>query len=222
MNEIIFKDLKIEHICKPRIKHSYISVQPDVDSLRVIVKTPKVSQEFIQKLLIQKEIWIRKQLLKLAQNKQVSISLEDEVLLYGEIYSIDSPEVSVLQESLNKMKVHNKELILKKYHQFYKSEAKSYLIQRISYFAKMMNLQYSEIKFRKMRSRWGSCSSKRIITLNTELIKIKKKLIDYVLVHELAHLVHMNHSKAFHLLVEKYILNASKVRKELQNIYLEK
>jgi len=83
-----------------------------------------------------------------------------------------------------------------------------------------MGLSYTEIKFRKMKSRWGSCSSKKTITLNTELMKVKKELIDYVLVHELAHLKHMNHSKEFHSLVENYLSDSKVLRKELKNINL--
>ena len=81
-----------------------------------------------------------------------------------------------------------------------------------------MGLDYSEIKYRKMKSRWGSCSSKRVLTFNTELIKINKELIDYVIVHELAHIKHMNHSKQFHALVEKYLPLSKRLRKELKNI----
>ena len=81
-----------------------------------------------------------------------------------------------------------------------------------------MGLDYSEIKYRKMKSRWGSCSSKRVLTFNTELIKINKELIDYVIVHELAHIKHMNHSKQFHALVEKYLPDSKYLRKELKNI----
>ena len=83
-----------------------------------------------------------------------------------------------------------------------------------------MNLDYSEIKFRKMKSRWGSCNSKGVITLNTQLIKIDKELIDYIIVHELAHLTHMNHSKRFHNLVELYIPNHKELNRKLKAIHL--
>ncbi len=217
MNKIVFKDLEIEHICKPKLKNSYISVNKDA---KVLLKTPKVSQNFIIELLTKKESWIRGHLFKISSAKPASVNLEDEVLLFGDVYSIDIQEAELLRESLSKLKVINQKNILQCYDNFYKFFAMEYLSPRVKHYAIVMNLEYKEIKFRKMRSRWGSCSSKRVITLNTELMKVKKELIDYVVVHELAHLVHMNHSKNFHTLVHNYIPNATLQRRELKRIHL--
>ena len=217
MNEIIFKDLSVEHICKPRLKNSYISVN---HNLKVILKTPKVSKFFIDNLLLDKEKWIRKQLLKLSQNTPQKINLEDELLLFGEVFSIDVENAKYLRQKLNRLRKDSEINILKCYDDFYKHFASEYLIPRVEYFANKMDLKYSTIKFRKMKSRWGSCSSTRVITLNSELVKVKKELIDYVIVHELAHLVHMNHSKDFHLLVENYLPSSKILRRELRGISL--
>jgi len=136
------------------------------------------------------------------------------------VYSIDIDEAKDLRTYLQKIKVSNSVNILKCYDKFYKTYAKNYLIPRLDYYSKIMGLSYSDIKFRKMRSRWGSCSSKGTITLNTELIKINKELIDYIIVHELAHLTHMNHSQKFHDLVEVYISNSKELNKKLKTINL--
>ncbi len=92
-----------------------------------------------------------------------------------------------------------------------------YLQSRVEYFSELMQLSYNKVRFKKMRSRWGSCSSKGNISLNTELLKVPKNCLDYVVVHELAHLKHMNHSKEFHALVDRYISDAKNVRKILKN-----
>lgn len=60
-----------------------------------------------------------------------------------------------------------------------------------------------QLKYRWMKQRWGSCDSKGCIHLNLELIKAPKKCIEYVIVHELCHLVHLNHSTAFYELLEQ-------------------
>ena len=217
MSEIIFKDLSVEHICKPRLKNSYISV---THNMKVILKTPRVSKFFIENLLLDKEKWIRKQLLKLSKSTIKKINLEDELLLFGEVFSIDIEDATYLRQKLNRLRKNSQINILKCYDDFYKHYSSEYLIPRVEYFAHKMNLKFNTLKFRKMRSRWGSCSSKRVITLNSELIKVKKELIDYVIVHELAHLVHMNHSKDFHSLVELYLPLSKALRKELRGVSL--
>jgi len=98
--------------------------------------------------------------------------------------------------------------------------SQEFIQARVEYYSKLMNLEFTKLKFRKMKSRWGSCNSRREITLNTHLCRVDKELIDYVIVHELAHIKHMNHSKVFHALVEKYLLNSKLLRKKLKNIRL--
>ena len=98
--------------------------------------------------------------------------------------------------------------------------AKSYMKQRVELYAKKMGLIYNEIKFRRMKRRWGSCSSKKDITLNLYLYNTSKELIDYVIVHELAHLVQMNHSKKFHKIVMFSMPNTKELDKELKSIGL--
>jgi len=212
-----FNGLKVEVEYSKRLKYSYLRVNPD-STLRI--KTPSRSLEFIFSFLNDKESWIKKQLLRYEQNKILQINLEDEVLLFGEIYSIDSDEASYLRQKLARAKTDNKEKILSLYNDYYRYKSGEYLTQRVEYFSTLMNLQYSSLKFRKMKSRWGSCNSRKEIALNSELMKVDKKLIDYVIVHELSHLVHMNHSKAFHSLVTNYLPTPKNLRKELKSIVI--
>ncbi|QOY55869.1 M48 family metallopeptidase [Candidatus Sulfurimonas marisnigri] len=205
------------HVCNPRLKNSYISI---CKKGFITLKTPRVSDIFIQNLLNKKEVWIRKQLLQVEHNQPLEINLEDEVLMFGEVYSIDSTEATELRRFLEKLKKPDEKNILKCYDNFYKLYASQYIVPKVEQFSKLMNLNYEEIKFKKMKSRWGSCSSKRVITLNTQLIKIDKELIDYIIVHELAHLTHMNHSRKFHDLVDIYISNAKELNKRLKAIHL--
>ncbi|MCD4668785.1 MAG: M48 family metallopeptidase [Sulfurimonas sp.] len=213
MNSFLYKDLTINHTVKKGLKNSYINI---TDNAEVILKTPKVSDVFIQNLLTDREFWIRNKISEVLKNPPMQINLEDEVLLFGEIYSIDMPEVAKLRIKLEKIQLNSVEKSIKCYNSFYKEYSSDYIIPRVEYFSNLMNLKYNEIKFRKMKGRWGSCSSKRVLTFNTELIKTKKELIDYVVVHELAHLKHMNHSKVFHSLVDEYLPNSKFYRIELK------
>ncbi len=217
MNKIIFKDLIIQHICKPKLKNSYISINHE---LVVTLKTPRVSQSFLNSILTEKETWIRKQFIKIQNNAPKNIILKKELLLFGEVCSIDAEEAKFLHQKLKSLRKPDRKKILKCYDDFYKHCADKYLLPRLEYFAKCMNLKFTTLKFRKMKSRWGSCNSKGTITLNSELLKVKKELIDYVIVHELAHLVHMNHSKEFHALVESYLPSSKTLRRELKSVSL--
>lgn len=222
MSKDFFEDIEFEHRVDPRLKHSYLRVllkeKSEGYSPYILLKTPKVSQRYVADLLSKKKLWIQKQLQKLQHS--MPKRLEGEVELFGLIYSLDDSAVVSLQKSLQKQKDATQAKVMQAYDVFYKKVAQEYLPQRLEYFAKRMGLSYKELRLRKMKRCWGSCSSLGVITLNTKLIRLEKQLIDYVLVHELAHLVHMNHSKDFHRLVAFYLPDERELRQVLKNSYL--
>ena len=80
--------------------------------------------------------------------------------------------------------------------------AKRIFPERTAYFAKRMGVDYGRITIREQKTRWGSCSSKGNLNFNWKLVLLDPELLDYVVVHELAHRREMNHSVAFWKVVE--------------------
>jgi predicted metal-dependent hydrolase len=78
------------------------------------------------------------------------------------------------------------------------------------------NFKPTGLRIRSMKRRWGSCSSKGMITLSTELIKLDDRHIEYVIVHELCHLKHHNHSSRYYELLSELFPEYKEVRKEMR------
>jgi predicted metal-dependent hydrolase len=97
-----------------------------------------------------------------------------------------------------------------------KKEAQVLLAPRLNEISTQHKLPYKQIKIKRMLSRWGSCSQDGTVTLNYFLVQLPWPLIDYVLVHELAHTKHLNHSRDFWNYVESILPNAKTLRKEIK------
>jgi predicted metal-dependent hydrolase len=101
------------------------------------------------------------------------------------------------------------------------SNAKASLPLRLADLARAHGFTYMSVKTRKSKTRWGSCSSKKTISLSYYLLLLPSHLIDYVMLHELCHTVHMNHSPAFWALLDQHAGGNSKAfRKELKSYHI--
>lgn len=99
-----------------------------------------------------------------------------------------------------------------------KSKAKTEIPQRVQYYSKLMELNPTGIKITGAKKRFGSCSGKNSLCFSYFLMKYPMPAVDYVVVHELAHIVHKNHSKEFYSLIEKYLPDYKEREKLLKGV----
>lgn len=125
----------------------------------------------------------------------VVASTKPGAVIRGQQIVVSLPEGMELTNPLIYGDVH--EMVLKAL----RKEAKSYLPRRLAHIAERNNFNYSSVRFSHASTRWGSCSSNGTISLNIALMMQPFEVIDYVIIHELSHLRHMNHSDSFWVLV---------------------
>lgn len=190
-------------------KNTYIRVKKD---LIIYVTTGKLtSNRFILKLIEENYSKIEKMIL--TQNKKKENN--DGFYYLGKKYKVQYIED-------NKLYIDGDSVFIGKnydIYQFYKKQAASLFLERLEEHYKNYSrkIPHPKLRIRKMTSRWGVCNIKtHIITLNLELIKRDIKYLDYVIIHELTHLVHGDHSKEFWSVVEENMPEYKKYRKEMK------
>lgn len=99
---------------------------------------------------------------------------------------------------------------------FYKREAVRVLEERLGLWSSEMQLHPRRVSFREMKTRWGSCNSQGRVCLNWRIVAFRSEVIDSIVVHELAHLKHLDHSPRFWGLVEKWVPERKQLQKELR------
>ena len=185
----------------------------------VIVKAPyHLSETEINKILEKKHSWIVRHKARLNENNQQynELSTYRKILYFNELYEVQESSIknATFQNNILLIKycpdIEKKKKEIKKW---YLTTAYNILLDRLNYFASLLQLNYNTFKLTNARGKWGSCSSNKDIQLNWRLIMIESNLQDYVIVHELCHLLEMNHSSQFYRCVEA-ILPDYKIRRK--------
>jgi hypothetical protein len=103
---------------------------------------------------------------------------------------------------------------------WYRQEALQLFEKRVAYYAPLLGVTPCAVKLSAARTQWGCCTARGSVRLNVQLIKLPLRLIDYVVVHELAHMREMNHSARFWNVVKSVCPDYAKLRRELKTVAL--
>lgn len=190
--EIEEKIITVELKNRKNIKHCYLRILKE--NLIEIKANRYFTLYDAKKLIEKKSEWIKSSIKKLSKNRLN----EDEFSYLGEI------------KKLEDFNIKNLDI-------FYKKEIQKILPSKVEELSKKMQLFPTSISFRKNKRTWGSCNYKNGLNFNILLMKFPIEVMEYVIIHELAHIKHKNHSKDFWNLVEVYCPNYKEVEKRFKN-----
>lgn len=227
--QTILNGREITYVLK-RCKRRSIGLRIDHQGLSISVplQTPI---PHVENILREKADWITKKLRHWESKKHLALAWTQDATypLLGEPWRIalkPSGEIQMACQSVNAVAGEalteqftpqlNPSQIEKFVMAWYGQQAITCFKQRIAIYAQALNLSLPPFRLSRAKTRWGSCNSRGIIHLNWRLIQMPLHLVDYVVAHELSHLIEMNHSMRFWKLVENAYPNYLMARKELK------
>lgn len=212
------------HIVNPRLKHIYLSFD---ERGNLVIKSPKVSHKHIEQLLLKKSSWINASRKKLELKKGRILDFGEDSMLY---FLGESHTLKFVQHTKKKTNLyfdgdcftlyyhtHDESVFHRHIDKFYKEEACQYIPDAVKEWSEKMNLYANKISFRKTKRQWGSCSGKNDLSFNTMMMKLPLHVIQYIIVHELAHIKHKHHQKTFWSLVETHLPQYKCMLQDLKN-----
>ena len=225
-DRIVFENNTIDVFYK-KIKNINLRIRTD-GSISLSVPF-HLKEEDVVKFLNSKKDWIDTNKSKFKKVKTIDYSEDDLIPYLGIDYFLqinitnNKQHIELDGEFLrvNIFEVNNNKNYIENFINDWYKENLYYILSDLNeIWADKMGLKYNEIKIRKMKSSWGICNiQKKIITYSLELAKKKRSLIEYVVVHELAHLIYNNHGKDFKALLDKLMPDWKIRRRELNNLY---
>lgn len=196
------------------IRRSEDATQPriDVDIHDVTVVLPVESDVDPQELVDDNARWILKKWRKYEDHREQAPSRSFEP---GEPFPYCGSDLEIEVRDIDESRVTMDAFVLSAdvvddssiqdtLEDLYRHEARDYLQDRIDYYATEMDVDPGRLELRNQRTRWASCSVQRTLSFNWRLIMAPPDVIDYVVIHELAHLRERNHTHRFWQLVEQY------------------
>lgn len=191
---------------------------------RLIVRAPyRLSVEKIEQFIAEKADWIEKHTaavnLRTKQKNERLNAPPTELPLFGRLCPVVNEKpygytdgVFYLPEGMTL------ESLVPYLHKLYTRIAKETLVPRVQTLSEQTGLMITAVKINSAKTRWGSCSAAKSVNLSHRLIAADPRLIDYVIIHELCHTVHMDHSHDFYRLVENFLPDYKEREKGLKEV----
>lgn len=212
--------INISKIERSRRKTLSISITPNGE---VVVKAPlNLPEQEIYKFLNEKQSWIESKLKNTTSinEKFKNVINYEQLLVFGKMlngYSSGAVSKITLKEDriLIPHEITSKN-IHKKVVDWYKILADSVLIPRALQISRQVRIDIASIKCTGSRGRWGACNNSKQIFLNWRCVMLPYRLIDYVIIHELAHILELNHSPRFWAVVRQILPDFKTRRQQLK------
>ncbi len=174
-----------------RTKRKGVSLMVNYEGALIVRAPVRASNYKNKQIIVKNQDWIEKQKVKaqetIRERKKNRLVNSEGVLILGK--RMKPKGLSLANEALVK--------------EWCKAKALKIIERKLNNFSEKFDLRYKKIRITNARTRWGSCSYDNSLNFSWKLITAPKKVVDYVLIHEMAHLRHKNHSKRFWDLVEE-------------------
>jgi len=194
--------------------HSSDATEPriDVDIHGVAVVVPESDNVHPEEVLKENAVWVVEKKEKYDSYREKIPEREYEegaVFPYlgdeREVVVESRPSSGVTEDTLRLARHHVEDTSVKRaLETLYRRKAREKFEQRADHFAEEMGVEYGKIEVRQQRTKWGSCSTSGTLGLNWRLMMAPQEIVDYIVIHELAHLQESNHTDTFWSLVSEY------------------
>lgn len=188
---------------------------------KVRVSVPyNTRNDVIERVIKSKEGWILKKLQELDKREELGINT---VMYLGKKYPIEVMEQPFLKRGFVTIfngkfiiNVNSKTDSLMVLEEYLKKETFKIVKEKVNKYRCLFGSYPKDIKVKKLKSRWGSCTYDNVLTFNSKLIMFRESSIDYVVIHEMCHMIHKNHSKDYWNLVQSVMRNYKDEHKYLR------
>lgn len=215
-------------VTRKKVKNLNIRIYPPDGQIRVSAPY-YYTQKDIHQLIAARSSWIKRKqaaMLKAAPEVKMQIISGENHPFQGKLHrlqiieKVGKPEVNLGNDSILIMKIPrqtNREQRLAILYTWYRKQQQSMIPPLIAKWEPRLGVKVTEWRIRRMKTRWGTCNTKaHRIWLNLELVKKSPECLDYVILHEMVHLLERGHNKRFYAFLDRFMPDWRDYRAELK------